>query len=748
MPPPEPAAAPLTLAAGHNDEEGSSEEEELEEEEASDGEVKREGGSGVVMLEEEESDLEDVQVESESESPGEGEEEKNTVESEAVAQKVQEDGEMEEAEEITEESEQDVDDAKQAADEPTEGSEIEEESAEEPRGAPPQATPRGKQSPWLRESVGSDAKRATPVKKAAAVKGMPYKWKAAPATAEKKTTATNRSPGMGSLSAHSTDSSSSNRSSRRSIDELLQDMHRALYSADDSSSVADDGSSNAEAEVEGGRQSVYNKIRQLEQDLQNEQALAEQLRRGNTEMGKLLQDREKLAKELHKELTAELRRGESLADFVTVKTAKEEAEETKRREAHATLDDAVSSLKALAMSGSDEYDDSNSGVSSADEAVKQRAAGAEMNVVKQPGLPPEFYHRLVQLENLILGTYRGMQALKKSKATLDGILASNEADHGTTVKKIENKIFEISLGKDSPIHLEAEILELQSHLQSAQEENRLLNVIQQAKVEAISKLRQDLETRKLQDAHLNNLKAEAAKKDQLLAEVAEENARLLSGVDQLEQQLVLYRSRSKHGSLSYEKWNRERLLIQSRVKRIRETKKQVELAITKQTETAAKLQTKLRALPTALPDACSAPYESSGVSGSNTVTLPDLDIPVKLYQVLKTNARSVQTAIASKEQAIAEKNEALELLAKKLTSLEMQTKRDAVAEKKEAQARAAQKSTLQQKLMFIEEECRVRCGLQANKLLACFFLRRCFALPDTTTTRRSESSDCARRSPP
>lgn len=312
-------------------------------------------------------------------------------------------------------------------------------------------------------------------------------------------------------------------------------------------------------------------------------------------------------------------------------------------------------------------------------------------------LPTDLYHHVMRLENELRDRDRVIGSLKEENKTLDKLIkqrAEEFLELTTDLQQTKTKL----ISSVDPIIAENRAKELMQNIVDLQEENRMLLSIQKAKTQAIEDLTHELNERGASDQLLHQLKGEARSHDKEVAKKEEEKARLQKRVEQ--QESLMNKFRNEEVGVPVQMWMEERRLLQSEIQKHHEQKVLLEKTIKGQKERINQLQEHIDVVlksheggksPSAALRSHRRSRTFSNPPALSTTTLSDLNstenglsdsgnfyeseigaatsVPSKLYEILERNVQRMTISLSAKESLLLEKDDALEILEKKLEVL-------------------------------------------------------------------------------
>lgn len=320
--------------------------------------------------------------------------------------------------------------------------------------------------------------------------------------------------------------------------------------------------------------------------------------------------------------------------------------------------------------------------------------------------PTDLYHHVMRLENELRDRDRVIGILKDENKTLDKLSKQRVEEFIIITDELQQAKSKLITSLD-PVITENKTKELMQTIVDLQEENRLLLSIQKAKTQAIEDLTNELNRRGASETLLAQLKGEARAHDREVAKKDEEKARLQKIVE--EQEAVMSKYRNEEVGVPVQMWMEERRLLQAEVQKHHEQRTQMEKTIKGQKDRINQLQENIdvivksydggkspsvalrthrrsknltgsSSLSNTLNSSLNSSLSDSG-SMNNTMegssmfgNFSEIEssqvassvVPSKLYEILERNVQRMSLSLSSKDTLLSEKDDALEMLEKKI----------------------------------------------------------------------------------
>jgi chromosome segregation ATPase len=316
-------------------------------------------------------------------------------------------------------------------------------------------------------------------------------------------------------------------------------------------------------------------------------------------------------------------------------------------------------------------------------------------------MPTDLYHHVMRLENEVRDRDRVIASLQEENKSLDKLIKQREDEYILLTDELQTMKKKLILSAD-PALTENKVKELMQNIVELQEENRLLLSIQKAKTQAIEELTQELSVRGASDELLEQMRLEAKSKDREISRRDDENERLKKTIEQQEE--IVSKYRNEEVGVPVHMWMEERRLLQSEAQKHYELKQQLEKTIKGQKDRINQLQDSLDVIVKSYdggksPSAALRTFRRSKSLSSNSVApslsntfntdisppmslsntgnfengsftdqsfAPDGTVPYKIYEFLERNVQRMSATLNAKEALLSEKDEALEILEKRI----------------------------------------------------------------------------------
>ena len=310
--------------------------------------------------------------------------------------------------------------------------------------------------------------------------------------------------------------------------------------------------------------------------------------------------------------------------------------------------------------------------------ISQRIKEAENEFVqknKGSSLPPEFYHRLIEVENELQQAKRTISLLEEERRRQDVLLREGEAKHEKERAQWEASRSQ-SFSIESAAEAENRIQLLARQLQDCQHENQSLCEVQRIKTKAIEELALQLEERTATDETLNMLKQSMASKEKDIVELIEENTKLIQLVTIKDEQLEEEKKKNEKPGIPFAIWNAEREILKKQLEQTEEEKRRLEESLKRQQQHLDTMKhrvdfvAKTGMKPSPMKSRSSLTSQMIRETSQANISADGVDmVPGKMLEMVESKVKQLEFKLVEKERSILEKTQAISRLETQISVL-------------------------------------------------------------------------------